>query len=285
MHILNGSTASLKSAIRDEITFPGNIAKAPGKSMKARRVQEWLCLHDRMVVVDGEFGGATEAAVRAFQRDNGLQETGLVDEATFESLVAPMKRVLRPQVDTSLSLGDAIVAVAGAHLKEHPLEVGSVANSGPWVRLYMDGNSGPDWLWCAGFVTFIMKQAAELTGRPAPVKGSFSCDLLATQAKEKGVFLKEGSATPARSRQAPSSWCAGFRTTDSYRDRQQPEQTAFKTIEGNTNDGGSSNGIEACAARAATEEGLRRHGVSRAAALGARAASGEAVRTTRPQRS
>ena len=248
MHILNGSTASLKSAIRDEITFPGNIAKAPGKSMKARRVQEWLCLHDRMVVVDGEFGGATEAAVRAFQRDNGLQETGLVDEATFKSLVAPMKRVLRPQVDTSLSLGDAIVAVAGAHLKEHPLEVGSVANSGPWVRLYMDGNSGPDWLWCAGFVTFIMKQAAELTGRPAPVKGSFSCDLLATQAKEKGVFLKEGSATPGTI--PPGSFFLVRRVSNDWIHTgivSKPEQTAFKTIEGNTNDGGSSNGIEACA--------------------------------------
>ena len=35
---------------------------------------------------DGDFGGGTEKAVKAFQAANGLEETGIVDEATYEKL-------------------------------------------------------------------------------------------------------------------------------------------------------------------------------------------------------
>jgi hypothetical protein len=248
MHILNGSTDNLKGYIRDEIEFPGNISKSGGKSMKARRVQEWLCLHGNVVVVDGEFGEATARAVRDFQLANGLEATGVVDEATFEALVAPLKRVLRPQVDAALPLGEAMVAIAQAHLKEHPREVGTVQNSGPWVRFYMRGNSGPDWLWCAGFVTLIMKQAAEVTSRPMPIDGSFSCDLLATQAMAKDIFVKESAAGPDRV--PPGSLFLVRRVSGDWIHTgivARAEPDVFRTIEGNTNDGGSSNGIEACA--------------------------------------
>ena len=49
-----------------------------------RRVQEWLNLHGRGVVVDGIFGPATAGAVRTFQGRNGLSGTGVVDEATLD---------------------------------------------------------------------------------------------------------------------------------------------------------------------------------------------------------
>jgi len=35
---------------------------------------------------DGDFGGATEAAVKKFQSDNGLSVTGIADEATWQKL-------------------------------------------------------------------------------------------------------------------------------------------------------------------------------------------------------
>ncbi|MER2508674.1 MAG: peptidoglycan-binding domain-containing protein [Amaricoccus sp.] len=248
MYILNGSIDGLKSTIRKEIEFSGNVARSGTKSAKTRRVQEWLCLHGFMVVVDGEFGPATELAVRAFQRKQPLQETGAVDEATFAALIKPMAVVLRPQVNKGGSLGETIAAIAKVHLQQHPFEVGSEANSGPWVRMYMDGNEGPIWLWCAGFVTFVMKQAAELADIALPVKGSFSCDVLAMQANEKGIFRK-GSATshdeiPDGSffllRRTTSDWSHTGIVTDA-----KPQ--AFHSIEGNTNDGGSVNGVEVCA--------------------------------------
>lgn len=216
--------------------------------MKAQRVQEWLSLHGHAVVVDGEFGSATETAVKEFQGRNTLPATGVVDQATFDALTAPMKRALQPQINTGVSLGQAIVAVGNVHLKEHPREVGKEQNSGPWVRLYMNGNSGPDWLWCGGFVTFLMKQAAELTGKAAPIKGSFSCDLLATQAKDKGIFLSEKDAAPSKI--PPGSLFLLRRVSNDWIHTGVVSEAgagAYKTMEGNTNDGGSSNGFEAVA--------------------------------------
>jgi len=61
--------------------------------------------------------------------------------------------------------------VARAHLKAHPVEVGG-DNRGPWVRAYMSGNDGSDWLWCAGFVTAIVAQAASLLGTATPTPGT-----------------------------------------------------------------------------------------------------------------
>lgn len=42
------------------------------KGMKGKKVgliQEWLCLHGYHIVIDGDFGDATETAVRQFQKE------------------------------------------------------------------------------------------------------------------------------------------------------------------------------------------------------------------------
>jgi serine-type D-Ala-D-Ala carboxypeptidase (penicillin-binding protein 5/6) len=55
---------------------------------------------------DGDFGPATEAAVKAFQRKNNLPETGIVDQATWQKLgplVEPVE-VADPQVVNSAEL-------------------------------------------------------------------------------------------------------------------------------------------------------------------------------------
>ena len=124
-----------------ELAYESDVARG-ARGLRARRVQEWLTLHGAGVVVDGAFGPATEAAVRAFQKRRSLAATGVVDRATFDTLVAPMRRAVEPPVPTA-SLGRTVVAVARKHLAAKPREAGG-ANRGPWVRLYMDGNEGKD---------------------------------------------------------------------------------------------------------------------------------------------
>ena len=58
---------------------------------------------------------------------------------------------------------------AKQHLAIHPIETGP-PNSGPWVRLYMNGNEGEDWLWCAGFVTTMLRSACAALGTAMPIK-------------------------------------------------------------------------------------------------------------------
>ena len=59
------------------------------KQGQVKLVQEWLCLNGDHVSVDGDFGPATESAVKDFQKKiGGYVATGVVDNATFERLVA-----------------------------------------------------------------------------------------------------------------------------------------------------------------------------------------------------
>ena len=192
--VFEQSIEELEPWIRAELQDPGTIGRG-ARNKSVRRIQEWLTLHGHSVVVDDDFGPATEAALKLFQGESGLGRSGKLDTETWRRLTRPMRGVLHQQLDHSSSFGQAALTYARAHLKVHPREVGG-SNRGPWVRLYMQGNEGAPWAWCAGFVTFLQRQAADSLGSRAPIAGSFSCDVLATQAKTAGKFLSESSASP-----------------------------------------------------------------------------------------
>ena len=92
---LKAKPAKVNTAAYKDLVFPGALReKATGGSV--RLVQGWLTLHGFNVVVDGGFGAATTQALRAFQAKRGLPTTGIVDEATYAALVAPMAAALAP---------------------------------------------------------------------------------------------------------------------------------------------------------------------------------------------
>lgn len=209
---------------------------------QVKLVQEWLSLRGEHVAIDGEFGAATEAAVKDFQRKSGLGVTGIIDAGTFGRLVAPMKAALAAIPANGSSLGELVVAYARQHLAQHPREIGG-QNRGPWVRLYMKGNEGQPWAWCAGFACFSLKQACDTLGEALPITPSDSCDALAASAKTKGRFAgrdKAGAGSFFLVRNTPTDWThTGIVVSASGE--------TFKTIEGNTNDDGSREGYEVCA--------------------------------------
>lgn len=239
------------SWVRKELQFDGVIRRGQ-RGKKAKLVQEWLCLHGIFIAIDSDFGEITEKAVRQFQEMNGLELTGVIDDSTFSKLVGPMLRALTPIFDSGKPLNRMIVDYARQHLAEHPREIGG-ENCGPWVRMYMRGKDGKEWLWCAGFACFIIQQAADATGNPVPIKRSFSCDTLAERAKNRNIFVSERalglgeipkpempSGSLFLSRRTPDDWTHIGIVTNF-------EQDSFSTIEGNTNDEGSREGYEVCA--------------------------------------
>jgi len=215
------------------------------KGKKVRLIQEWLSLNGIGVVPDGDFGAATDLAVREFQDAQGLDVDGVVGEDTFKALVAPMARALQ-EMPAENSLGAMIVAYAMQHLRNSPREIGG-QNMGPWVRLYMKGNEGQQWPWCAGFVSFVLEQACATMGSHLPVKSTFSCDLLATDAKEKGILWEERRLD--RSRLRPGMLFLQRRSAKDWEHVGivvKADAEVFLTIEGNTNDEGSREGYEVC---------------------------------------
>ncbi|MBD3167270.1 hypothetical protein GF324_11770, partial [bacterium] len=75
--------------------YPGDIgAGARGKAVE--HLQEWLCLNDRALSVDGYFGPVTVAALKSFQREMDLKPKAALDQKTWKSLVEPMEETLTP---------------------------------------------------------------------------------------------------------------------------------------------------------------------------------------------
>lgn len=230
-----------------ETTIAGTVQRGD-KGADVRRVQEWLSLRGHGVQLDGIFGAATEKALKNFQKAHQLEVDGIAGAAVFAALSAPIGAVLRPLPAQGRSLGDLTVAYAEQHLAQHPREVGG-ANRGPWVRLYMNGNDGAEWLWCAGFVSFVLKQAATALKIDAPLKTSFSCDRLALEAQAKKLFL-DGDIEADRQKLRPGSLFLERRRTGDWKHVgivTSVGTDTFTTIEGNTNDEGSRNGYEVAA--------------------------------------
>lgn len=217
------------------------------KGQKVKLIQEWLNLHGFHLAIDGDFGSATEYAVKEFQKVHGLVVDGVAGPDTFVQLIMPMTNALKPIIPGNRSLGEMVVAYARQHLQERPREAGG-QNMGPWVRLYMGGNQGVNWPWCAGFVSFILKQACQSLQKPLPIKTSVSCDSLAASAKENGIFLPENKLT-VKSQLKPGAIFLNRRTSTNWIHTGiviGVENEIFHTIEGNTNDEGSAEGYEVC---------------------------------------
>jgi hypothetical protein len=219
-----------------------------------RLIQEWLCLHGYSVRIDGDYGPATEAAVRRFQTREELFHTGVVDETTFRKLIMPMTRACKTPPTTGETLSARVVAAARQHLKQHPREVGGI-NAGPWVRLYTRGKQGPDYPWCAGFACTMLEQAREKQRRlPQPLPFTLSCDELARAAQEVDRFIEGASITDVHERREKIVPGTLFLVRNPVRRNDwihvgivtAVHAEYMETIEGNTNDEGDREGYEVC---------------------------------------
>jgi peptidoglycan hydrolase-like protein with peptidoglycan-binding domain len=238
--------AFLPTWVRAELDFVGPIGEGSPKK-QAKLVQERLCVAGFPVKIDGSFGSATTEQLKNFQHKSGLQTSGTYSLDEHEQLTASFVEALNPIAANGNDLGELIVAVARQHIKQRPIEVGG-QNSGPWVRMYMSGHDGPEWLWCAGFCFFIISQACNLLGKKVPMQTTFSVDTIVERAKAAGQFHRQQEVQGTPSMAVPGSLFAVRRTPISYSHVgivSRSSQATISTCEGNTNDDGSSNGFEA----------------------------------------
>jgi len=248
MYVLDENADKMGRWIKDEIEFPGVMQKG-NRGWPVRRIQEWLCLHGLQLVIDGDYGAVTERAVSDFRVREGESSRGVVDKRTWQNLIEPMLSALSPIQSNLTSFGQAVISCADQQLRAHPREIGG-QNCGPWVRLYMRGEQGVDWPWCAGFVRFCMALASENLRTSMPIKGSISCDTLAAQGRAAGLFVAESKAD-FRTLSPGSIFLARRTSTDWIHTGfvRKADSAQIETIEGNTNDDGHREGYEVCGRR------------------------------------
>lgn len=208
-------------------------------------MQELVSFRGHNVKLDGVYGPATAAALKAAQCPLGNQDA--ITKRSFEFLVTPLKKACELS-SSAITFPEAVVEYAQNHNRMRPREIGG-QNMGPWVRLYMDGNEGVQWPWCAGFATFVLAQAAA-TRPPVKmtVKRTFSCDMLASMAKTSVKFV-DGNTKAIHQLIKPGDLFLVRRTAFDWVHTGivvavRPD--SFTAIEGNTNDDGSREGYEVC---------------------------------------
>jgi hypothetical protein len=213
-----------------------------------RLIQEWLCLNLCDVMIDAQYGYATEQAVRDFQGGTGvLPVTGEVDAETYAMLIRPMTEALRPiHPPDGATMGQMVAGYALQHLRQRAREVGG-QNRGPWVRLYLHGNQRPrdpklpagfD-AWCASFASTVIAQAAATLGRELPIDYHTNCNHLAEDAKARGRFVS-GERVIRNPKRVPTGSLMLIRKSGK-KDRwhhtgvvTQPLEKVVRTIEGNS---------------------------------------------------
>lgn len=232
-----------------------------------RRLQTWLVVRGYCIWVnpanapgiDGDYGPGTQAGVEAFARSNGIAP--LVDDRFWFRLTSPMLAA-SSYVPTAKTLGDAIVQVAEVHVQQQAREARMVVdgrlagadNSGPWPAVYnRNANRDP---WCQGFVLAMIDQASRALGVApvfSPAIGGRAWNLwvpdMVTEARRLGRFVS-GHDTARRVGPGSLFFAQGYVQGDGGRVWSHVHigivsadmgDTVY-TIEGNTNDNGSSNG-------------------------------------------
>lgn len=234
----------------------GGGAKRPSSSLPNRKsdvlaVQRLLnASHKKSgvprnkIAEDGDIGPETIGAINAFQLANFGWQDGVVDPGgqTLKKLDASAGPLPPAPAPTPGAPGGAVaekaveLALTQNGVREQPLG----SNRGPQVDEYIRSTDlNPPALWCMAFVYWCFKQAAGQLGVPNPMHKTASCTNLHSWAKPKGLV----KSSPQRGDIFLVRGGADGRTHQHTGLVVEVNGAQIKTIEGNTNNDGSSNGI------------------------------------------
>lgn len=233
--------------------FPGRVLSAGSNGPDVVAIQQRLnTMGCGPIATDGAFGVQTAEAVQLFQArsqdqfGNSLQIDGRVGPTTWAALFG---NSAVPSVATATSPVRAkVLEVAAAEVGTMEDPLGS--NRGPKVDQYLraaglDPATG-SYPWCAAFVYWCFQNAAAQLSVPNPAIKTASVHTLWAEAGAKGI----DRISPEEVAQQPSLVEPGVvfvittsATTGHVGFVKQVDGVILTTIEGNTNLGGSREGI------------------------------------------
>lgn len=247
----------IKTHFSKELLISGEQSKNAASNTKADvlKIQSWLNLYavsnpssGTATGIDGDFGPSTETAVKNFQKALGLEQSGIVTTEVFTDLCKPLSNAFQLELNGD-GIRSLIVSAANQHLVQRPYEliIKTQANSGPWVRSYLDGYEGDIWYWCAGFVQAIVDQAASHLNKSFKtlMPLTYSCDTMGSTASQKKLLIKNKDIKNNPSLVKPGDiFLLQKSALDWYHTGiiTEVHEDYFETIEGNTNTDGSHNG-------------------------------------------
>lgn len=235
--------------------YPGYLLKRGKQNKEAdvrmlqERLQQMGCGPE---IIDGDFGPATEASVCLFQMrfpdQNGhaLKVDGQVGSITWASLFG--LRNVPQNLATDRPLLRKVIDVAISQIGHMEKPLGS--NRGPEVDEYircagLDPQNG-SYAWCMCFIYWCFAEAANQANKVNPCLKTTVVQDHWNKAKRSNInVLPAATAVQDISLVKPGQlFCLGFKGNTGHIGLvEKVEGGILTTIEGNTNDGGSREGI------------------------------------------
>lgn len=246
--------AAAASAFPDTLAFRGTlIVRGEVGSDAVKALQARLnVLGFGPLVVDGDFGEATENAVLHFQARNAAPDgaplviDGEVGATTWAALFGPGSVFHTQAYDPAAPLRDLVIDIAASQIgvTEHPRG----SNRGPEVDRYIQSTgldpADDSYPWCVCFLYWVFEQASRIKGIPNPLPRTAGVIALwrASRRTEADV-VTHSEASPDTVKPGMifhldvgnGKGHAGLVI--------EVEGDRLITIEGNTNPGGSSDGF------------------------------------------
>lgn len=236
--------------------FPGRVIKLnePDKNIVLAIERRLNALGCGPIAEDGKFDAETKDAVKLFQsrsvdsNNHSLVVDGEIGSLTWGSLFKTESATPTTKAESKLLKKVVEFATTQIGIREKPLG----SNDGPEVSRYLASvnlnSKKGNFAWCVAFIYFCFEQAAAGLGSSNPMIKTAGVLNHWNRAKEKGIariLAKDAIANPSLIKPgqifviAIGSKGLGHSglVTEVLADGR------FKTIEGNSNDGGSRDGI------------------------------------------
>ena len=161
------------------------ILKLHSHGYEVKALQGYLQnLHYKITAIDGIFGKETEGAVLAFQRDQKLKVTGIVDASTWRA-IKKAKPEDHPEEDTTIEKIPLPPTVESAPFlpptKVQPL----IATAKKFIgKPYHFGTAGPKEFDCSGYLQYIFAQNKFSIPRTADEQYKLGRNILKNQLTE-----------------------------------------------------------------------------------------------------
>lgn len=217
---------ALVESFLSKLPYPGTMLQVGSTGEMVEAIQFQLSVGQT-----GTFGPTTEEYVTKFQKSEEIPATGRVDIVTWQTLFAG-EPVVTPLGQKAWEIGRSQIGV-----KEKPLG----SNAGPQVNEYLKSvGLGPGFFWCVAFTYWCYQEASKKLSVPNPTLRTASSSDLYAWAKKNGRLVR-------RPKRGDIFVVRGGERTHYHTGMVDDEVGAngrFPTIEGNSNDDGSANGIE-----------------------------------------
>ena len=118
----------LKTTYQKEllITAPQKRNSTASNKKDILKIQAWLNLYEllhpgagTLTGIDGDFGPATDQAVKNYQKIIKVNQTGVADQALFSTICLPLKNAFEGNI-SGTGLRQLVVNAANNHLQNHP---------------------------------------------------------------------------------------------------------------------------------------------------------------------